>query len=181
LQVAAPSTPAQAKGLLKTAIRNDEPVIFLEHLMLYWSHGPVPAEEYLIPFGQAEITRKGKDVTIVTYSGMVNKAISAAEELSKEGIEAEIVDLRTLVPLDETAILESVKKTGKLVIAHEAMERGGMAGEITAIVVDKAFDYLDAPIKRVAAKNVPLSHSLALNEIIIPQTADIVAAVKSLF
>ena len=181
LQVVAPSTPAQAKGLLKTAIRNDEPVMFLEHMMLYWSNGPVPEEEYLIPFGEAEITREGTDVTIVTYSAMVQKAQEAAQQLSKEGIEAEIVDLRSLVPLDEKAILESVKKTNKLVVVHEAMERGGMAGEICAIVVDKAFDYLDGPIKRVAAKNVPLSHSAAINEIIIPQTKDIVEAVKSLF
>jgi len=180
LLVAAPSTPAQAKGLLKTAIRNDEPVIFLEHLTLYGFQDSVPAEEYLIPFGQAEIIRDGKDVTIVTYSAMVHKATAAADELSKEGIEVEIIDLCTLVPLDEATILESVKNTGRLIVVHEAMERGGMAGEITSIVVDKIFDYLDAPIKRVAAKNMPLSRNMELNEIMIPQTKDIVAAVKSI-
>lgn len=180
LKVAVPSTPYQAKGLLKTAIRDDEPVIFLEHLMLYGLPGPVPTEEYLIPFGQADINREGTDVTIVTYSGMVYKVAAAAAELSKEGIEAEIIDLCTLVPLDEETILNSVKKTSRLVIVHEAMERGGMAGEITAIVADKAFDYLDAPIKRVAAMNVPLPHNPALNEIVIPQEKKIIDAVKSI-
>jgi len=180
LKVVVPSTPYQAKGLLKTAIRDDDPVIFLEHLMLYGLSGSVPTEEYLIPFGQAEVNREGKDVTIVTYSAMVYKAAAAAEELSKEGIEAEIIDLRTLVPLDEEAIINSVKKTGKLVIVHEAMERGGVAGEITAIVADKAFDYLDAPIKRVAALNMPLPHNPMLYEFCVPQEKKIVDTVKSI-
>jgi pyruvate dehydrogenase E1 component beta subunit len=140
----------------------------------------VPSEEYLIPLGQADIRREGKDVTIVTYSAMVFKALAAAEQLSREGIEAEVIDLRTLVPLDEEAIINSVKKTGKLVIVHEAMERGGVAGEITAIVADKAFDYLDAPIKRVAALNVPLPHDAKLEALCIPQEKNIVEAVKSL-
>jgi pyruvate/2-oxoglutarate/acetoin dehydrogenase E1 component len=180
LKVAVPSTPYDAKGLLKTAIRGSDPVIYLEHILLYTRKGTVPSEEYLVPFGQADIKREGKDATIVTYSAMVFKALAAAEQLSQEGIEAEVVDLRTLVPLDEEAILNSVEKTGKLVIVHEAMERGGVAGEITAIVADKAFDYLDAPIKRVAALNVPLPHSAKLEAMCIPQEKNIVEAVKSL-
>jgi len=180
LKVVMPATPYDAKGLLKTAIRDDEPVVFLEHLMLYGMSGPVPTEEYLIPFGQANITREGKDVTIVTFSAMVHKAAAAAEELSKEGIEAEIIDLRTLVPLDEEAIIKSVQKTGKVVIVHEAMERAGAGGELAALISDKAFDYLDAPIKRVAALNMPLPHNPVLSEIVRPQEKKIISAVKSL-
>jgi pyruvate/2-oxoglutarate/acetoin dehydrogenase E1 component len=180
LQIALPSTPYDAKGLMKTAIRGDSPVIFCEHIDLYATRGPVPEEEYFIPFGQADIKRAGKDVTIITYSGVVHKALAAAEELAKDGIDVEVVDLRTLVPLDEETMLESVKKTGKVVIVHEAMERGGPAGELTSIIVDKAFDYLDAPVKRVAALNSMIPGGAA-NNLVLPQTPWIVNAVKSLF
>ena len=175
-----PSTPYDAKGLLKTAIRSDDPVIYIEHMMLYVISGPVPTEEYLIPFGQADIKREGKDVTIVAYSMMVHKALAAAAELSKDGIEAEVVDVRTLVPLDEEAIINSVKKTGRVVITHEAMERGGAGGEIAAIIADKAFDYLDAPVKRVAAINAVIPRDFRLQTVYKPQEQHIIDAVKSL-
>ncbi len=181
LKVVAPSTPYDAKGLLKSAIRDDNPVIFLEHLALYANKGSVPTGEYLVPLGKADMKREGRDVSIVTYSAMVHKSLAAAEQLSQEGIEAEVVDLRTLCPLDEDAILQSVKKTSRLVIVHEAMERGGMGGEIAAIVAQKAFDYLDAPIKRVAGLNVVLPHDARLEAMCIPQVKDIVDGVKSLF
>jgi len=180
LKVVMPATPYDAKGLLKTAIRGNDPVMFFEHFQLYPARGLVPTEEYLIPFGQADIKKEGKDVTIVAWALMVHKALAAAEKLSQEGIEAEVVDVRTLVPLDEEAIINSVKKTGKLVITHEAYERGGVAGEIAAIVADKAFDYLDAPIKRVAALNVTTPHDPRLLAVCKPQEQHIIDAVKSL-
>src|SRR5665647_264550 len=147
LKVVMPSTPYDVKGLLKTAIRDNDPVVFIEHKTLYLSKGPVPEEEYLIPFGAADIKREGKDVTIFAYSAMVLKALAAAEELSKEGISCEVIDPRTLVPLDIDALIKSVKKTNKLVVLSEAVERGSIASDIIAIVNDMAFDYLDAPIK----------------------------------
>jgi len=180
LKVVVPATPYDAKGLLKTAIRGDDPVIYIEHMMLYVLSGPVPTEEYLIPFGQADIKREGKDVTIVAYSMMVHKALAAAAELSKEGIEAEVVDVRTVVPLDEEAIINSVKKTGRVVVTHEAMERGGAGGEIAAIIADKAFDYLDAPVKRVAALNTVIPPDFRLQAVYKPQEQHIIDAVKSL-
>jgi len=180
LQIVLPSTPYDAKGLMKTACRGEDPVIFCEHIDLYAISGPVPEEEYIVPFGQADIKREGKDVTVITYSGMVRKVLEAAESLAKEGIEAEVVDLRTLVPLDEEAILSSVKKTGKVVIAHESMERGGPAGELTSIIADKAFDYLDAPVKRVAALNSMIPGG-EFNKFVLPQTSWIINAIKSLF
>jgi len=180
LIVVAPSTPYDAKGLMKTAIRSDDPVIYLEHMMLYAASGPVPTEEYLVPFGKADIKREGKDVTIVAWSMMVHKSLTAAAELAKEGIEAEVIDLRSLVPLDEEAIINSVKKTGRLVITHEAMERGGAGGEIAAIIADKAFDYLDAPIKRVAAINAVVPRDARLQTVYKPQEQHIIEAVKSI-
>ena len=181
LKVVVPSNPYDAKGLLKTAIRGDDPVVYLEHINLYAMKGPIPPdEEVLVPFGQADIKREGKDVTIVSYSSMVYKALAAAEKLAEEGIEAEVIDLRTLVPLDEEAILNSVKKTSKIVIAHEAMERGGPGGWLASIVADKAFDYLDAPIKVVAGLNVTLPGGL-IDPISTPQAPNIIDAVKSLF
>ncbi len=181
LKVVAPSTAYDAKGLLKSAIRDDSPVMFLEHVALYGKKSPVPAEEYMLPLGKAEVKRSGSDVTIVTYSAMVHKALAAAEKLSQEGIDAEVLDLRTLSPLDEEAMLESVKKTSKVVIAHEAMERGGMGNWIAAIIAEKAFNYLDAPPTRVAGLNMFLPHDTRLESLCIPQEKDIVEAVKSLF
>lgn len=181
LKVVCPSTAYDAKGLLKTAIRDDDPVVFLEHINLYAMKGPIPAdEEILIPFGQAKIRREGKNVTIISYASMVYKALAAAEKLAQEGIEAEVIDLRTLVPLDEEAILKSVEKTGKVVIAHEAMERGGAGGWLASIIADKGFDYLDAPIKVVAGRNVILLGG-PVDPISTPQAPDIIEAVKALF
>jgi pyruvate dehydrogenase E1 component beta subunit len=175
-----PSTPADAKGLLVAALRDPNPVIFLEHKLLYPTRGPVPEEQYTIPFGQADIRRPGKDVSIVATGLMVSKALAAAETLAAEGIEAEVVDPRTLVPLDKTAIIGSVKKTGRLVVVHEAVKRGGFGGEIAGIVAEEAFDYLDAPIKRVAGRNVPIAFNELLERKAVPDVEEIVAAVRSL-
>ncbi len=180
LKVALPSTPYDAKGLLKTAIRDDNPVIFFEHSSLYFTKGPVPEEEYTIPFGQADVKREGKHCTFVGVNAMVAKALQAADKLAKEGVELEVVDPRTLVPLDIDTIVESVKKTGKLVVGHEAYERGGVGGEIIAQVVDKAFDYLDAPPRRVCGKNCPIPYNGRLEAAALPQVDDIVSAVLSL-
>src|SRR5437016_13288797 len=152
LMVVTPSTPADAKGLLKSAIRDDNPVIFLEHKVLYFSKGPVPEGDYTIPLGVADVRREGRDVTVVGIHTMVGKALQAADQLAAEGIELEVIDPRTLVPLDEQTIIDSVKKTGRLIVSHEAYTRGGYGGEIIARVVEAAFDYLDAPPVRVCAQ-----------------------------
>lgn len=180
LLVAMPSTPADAKGLLVTALRDPNPVIFLEHKLLYPTRGPVPEEQYTIPFGSAEVKRPGKDVTIVATGLMVTKALAAAGTLATEEIEAEVVDPRTLVPLDKATIIESVKKTGRLVIVHEAVKRGGFGGEIAAMIAEEAFDYLDAPIKRVAGRNVPIAFNEVLERKAVPDVEDIVVAARSL-
>jgi pyruvate/2-oxoglutarate/acetoin dehydrogenase E1 component len=155
LLVAMPSTPYDAKGLLKTAIRLDDPVIFIEQKLLYNTTGPVPEEEYTLPFGAADVKHKGRDCTVVATSMAVLKALKAAEMLAQEGISVEVVDPRTLFPLDLETIVASVKKTGRLVVSHEAPERGGFAAEVVAQVSAAAFDYLDAPIQRVCAPSVP--------------------------
>jgi len=178
LKVAMPSTPYDAKGLLITAIRDDNPVFFIEHKMLYGIEGEVPEEPYTIPFGVADVKREGKDVTVVATAAMVHKALAAAEELAKDGISVEVVDPRTLTPLDEEGIIASVKKTHRLVIVHEAVKRGGPGGEIAAVVAERAFDYLDAPIKRVTAPFTPVPFSPALESEFIPNEAKIVAAVR---
>jgi pyruvate/2-oxoglutarate/acetoin dehydrogenase E1 component len=155
LLVAMPATPHDAKGLLKTAIRLDDPVMFVEQKLLYNTTGPVPEEEYTIPFGLADVKREGTDCTVVATSMAVLKALKAADLLAAEGISIEVVDPRTLFPLDIETIVESVKKTSRLVVSHEAPERGGFAAEVVAQVSDRAFDYLDAPIQRVCAPSVP--------------------------
>ena len=180
LKVFVPSTPYDAKGLLKTAIRDDNPVIFLEHKVLYFTKGPVPEEEYLVPQGVADVKREGSDVTYVGIHTMVLKGLEAAEELASDGISMEVIDPRTLVPLDVETIVRSVKKTGRLVIGHEGYERGGIAGEIAMKVIEEAFDYLDAPIQRVCGKNVPIPYNAQLERAVIPQKEDIVAAVKAI-
>ena len=180
LLVVMPSTPADAKGLLVTALRDPNPVIFLENKLLYPTRGPVPEEQYTIPFGSADVKRPGKDVTIVATGLMVTKALAAAGTLAAEGIEAEVVDPRTLVPLDKATIIGSVKKTGRLVIVHEAVKRGGFGGEIAGIIAEEAFDYLDAPIKRVAGRNVPIAFNEVLEKKAVPDVEDIVSAVRSL-
>jgi len=178
LKVVVPSTPYDAKGLLITAIRDDNPVFFIEHKMLYGIEGEVPEEPYTIPFGVADVKREGKDVTIVATMAMVHKALAAAEELAKEGIEAEVIDPRTLTPLDEEGIINSVKKTHRLVVVYEEVKRAGSGAEIAALVAEEAFDYLDAPIKRVAAPFTPVPFSPALEKEFIPNEAKIIAAVK---
>ncbi|MGI6143865.1 MAG: alpha-ketoacid dehydrogenase subunit beta [bacterium] len=181
LKVVMPSTPADHKGLLKASIRDDNPVIFVEHKVLYGIKGPVPEDEdFVIPLGKGDIKRQGEDVTVVATSMMVYKALAAAEELAKEGISVEVVDPRTLVPLDKELILASVEKTGRLVVVHEAVKTGGFGGEIAAIVAEEGFDYLDAPIKRVAAHDVPIPFNAGQEQFVIPGEQDIIAAVKEL-
>jgi pyruvate/2-oxoglutarate/acetoin dehydrogenase E1 component len=181
LKVVIPSTPYDAKGLLKTAIRAEDPVVFFEHALLYYgAKGPVPEEEYTIPFGVADVKREGSDVTIVAYQMMVPKALEAAGILAEEGIEAEVVDPRTLVPLDVDTIVDSVKKTNRLIVASEECGRAGVNGEIAFRVIEEAFDYLDAPIARVTAANVPVPFSPPLEEFMMPKVADIVEAARRL-
>jgi pyruvate dehydrogenase E1 component beta subunit len=175
-----PSTPADAKGLLKTAIRDDDPVIFFEHRLLYAKKGEVPAGEYVIPLGEADVKREGRDISVVATAMMVHKALEAAGELSQEGIEIEVLDPRTLLPFDCEALVNSVKKTGRLLIAHEACKTGGMGGEIAAIAAKEAFGYLDAPIERVGAPDVPVPFSPPLENYYIPQKEDIVATVRKM-
>jgi pyruvate dehydrogenase E1 component beta subunit len=180
LKVVTPSTPADAKGLLKSAIRDDNPVIFLEHKVLYFSKGAVPAGDVLVPLGVADVKRSGRDVTVVGIHTMVGKALQAADRLAEEGIELEVIDPRTLVPLDEATIVDSVKKTGRLIVSHEAYTRGGYAAEIVSRVVEAAFDYLDAPPLRVCARDVPVPYNATLETAALPQTDDLVAAARAL-
>ncbi len=178
LYVVMPATPYDAKGLLKAAIREDNLVMFIEHKMLYGEKGPVPEEEYIIPLGVADIKRVGKDVTIITYSRMALRALEAAEQLAPEGIDVEVIDLRSLKPLDTETIVASVQKTGRVVILSEGYKNTGFNAELLATVNDLAFDYLDAPILRVASADVPVPASPMLEEYAIPQTRDVIAAVK---
>jgi pyruvate/2-oxoglutarate/acetoin dehydrogenase E1 component len=178
LKVAAPSTPYDAKGLLKTAIRDDNPVIFFEHKLLYGVKGDVPEEEYLIPFGQADVKREGDDVTVVAKLLMVHKSLVAAEELSKQGVSVEIIDPRTLVPLDKKKIISSVQKTGRVVIVEEDTKTGGWGAELAAIISEEAVDYLDAPIIRVSAFDTPIPASPPLEEYVIPDEKRIIKAIK---
>ena len=180
LKVAMPSTPEDAKGLLITAIRDDNPVIFLEHKMLYGMEGEVPDEAVSVPFGKAVVRREGQDVTIVATSKMVHTALEAAESLAKDGIGAEVIDPRTISPLDTATIVASVKKTHGLVVAHEAVKTGGVGAEIAAQVVEGAFDYLDAPIARIGAPFTPVPFSVPLEQAFIPCADDIVKAVKAM-
>jgi len=174
--VVMPSTPYDAKGLLKAAIREDNPVMFIEHKMLYKEKGPVPEEEYIIPFGVADVKRVGKDVTIVTYSRMVLRSLEAAEILAKESIQAEVIDLRTLNPLDIDTVVASIKKTGRFVGVTEAYENTSFINEVMAQVNELAFDWLDAPMVRVAAANVPVPRAEILEDLAIPNVARIVEA-----
>jgi len=176
-----PATPADAKGLMVAAIRDNNPVMYIGHKQLMASEGDVPEGEYFLPFGKADVKKEGSDVTIVAWSLMVHKALAAAESLAKEGIKAEVLDLRTLAPLDKDAILKSVGKTGKLVIVHEAVKTSGFGGEIAAIVADEGFDLLDAPIKRVAAPDTPIPFSPSLEGAFMPNEEKIISAVKQLF
>src|SRR5713101_1443620 len=180
LKVVTPSTPADAKGLLKSAIRDDNPTIFLEHKALYFTKGHVPEGEYTIPLGVADVKRVGKHVTVVGIHTMVGKALQAADRLAEEGIELEVIDPRTLVPFDEQTIVDSVKKTGRLIVSHEAYTRNGYGAEILSRVVEAAFDYLDAPPLRVCARDVPVPYAAVLETAALPQVDDLVAAARSL-
>lgn len=179
LYVAAPSTPADCKGLLKSAIRNDNPVVFCEHKKLYFTKGQVPDGEYAIPFGKADIKRPGKHATVVAISIMVHKALAVADKISREGIELEVIDPRTLVPMDWETIFQSVRKTNRLVIMDEGHFTGGVAAEIASTVGKECFDYLDAPIERVCAADTPIPFSPPMEDFVIPQEADLEQAVRS--
>ena len=177
LKVVMPSTPYDAKGLLKASIRDDEPTIFIEHKLLYMTKGEVPEEDYIIPLGQADIKRPGDDITLVTYSYMTLKCLEAAEVLAREGISVEVVDLRTLTPLDKETILESVEKTGRAIVVHEAVKRGGVGGDIASMIMEEAYDDLDGPVKRICGKNTTIPYNLELEKVCVPSVEDIIEGV----
>lgn len=179
LKVVMPSSPSDGKGLLKSAIRDDNLVVFLENKHLYFQKGPVPEGEHLVPLGVANVVRPGKDVTVVAIGRQVGVALAAAETLAKDGIDVEVVDPRTLWPLDRETILASVKKTGRLVVVHEAVKRFGFGAEVAAMVAESdAFDYLDAPVQRVAAAEVPVPFSKFLEDLYVPDEGKVVAACR---
>lgn len=178
LKVVAPGTPADAKGLLKAAIRSKDPIFFIEHATLYQVRGEVPDGDYTIPIGKSKIQRPGKDVTIVTYSKMLEVSTKAADILAKDGIDVEIVNLRSLRPLDMEPVLESFKKTNRAVIVEEGWRSFGVGSEVAARIYEEAFDYVDAPIKRVAQAEVPLPYNRTLEQLALPQVEDVVKAVK---
>ena len=181
LKVVAPSTPMDAKGLLKAAIRDPDPVIYFEHKYLYRRiKGKVPDEDFAVPLGKAEVKREGNDVSIITYGAMVHQALQAANQVAAQGISAEILDLRTLLPLDREAILATTRKTGKVLVVHEATRTGGVGGEVASIIAESAFDRLDGPIMRLTAPDTPVPFSAPLEEAFLPNAAKIAAAVERL-
>jgi pyruvate dehydrogenase E1 component beta subunit len=180
LKIVVPSTPHDMKGLLKSAIRDNNPVLVFEHMGLGRMKGPIPDEDYTVPIGKGEVKREGKDITVVAIGLMVSKALAAAKKLDQEGVSVEVVDPRSLVPLDEELILNSVGKTHKVLIVDEGHLRGGAAAEIAAVIADKGFDLLDAPVKRLTAPDVPIPFSPPLEKFVLPDDAKIMAAVKEL-
>jgi pyruvate dehydrogenase E1 component beta subunit len=180
LRVVIPATPADAKGLLKTCVRQENPVIFLEHESLYGVKGEVPGGEHLVPLGKANVMREGKDVTLVSYSKCVYDAMRAADALENEGIDAEVIDLRTLNPLDLGTVVESVKKTGKAIIVYEGWRTGGAGAEIATQIYEAAFDHLDAPIERIATLDTPMPYNARLERAALPSAADIVKVAERL-
>ena len=180
LLVAVPSSPADAKGLLKTAIRDNNPVLFFEHKSLYFKKGPVPEGDVLVGFGEARVWREGSDATVVATHAMLHHALAVAESLSAEGIELEVIDPRTLVPLDIETILESVERTNHLLLCHEAPGRGGWAAEVAMQVSERAFDALDAPVARVCGANVPVPYSASLEPLVVPAAEQVAAGVRAL-
>lgn len=181
LKVIMPSTPYDAKGLLKAAIRDNNPVMFFEHKLGYAVKGEVPDENYVIPIGKADIKRSGKDVTIISYSYTIHKCLEAAKQLEKDGIDAEILDLRTLSPLDKEAIITSVKKTGRVLITHEAVQKFGVGAEVAAIIADSdAFYHLDRPVRRLGGEDIPIPYTPDLERMVVPQVETIYSAVKEL-
>lgn len=180
LKVVMPSTPRDACGLLKAAIRDDHPVVFIEHKLLYMTPGPVPDEEYVIPLGKAEVKREGSDVTLVSWSLMTLKCLEAAAVLAGEGVSVEVVDLRTLTPLDKETVLSSARKTGRVAVVHEAVKRGGVGGDIAAMLMEEAYDDLDGPVLRIAGRNTPIPYNLNIERACVPSVEDIVAGVLDL-
>jgi len=179
LKVVAPATPADAKGLLKAAIRDEDPVFFIESATLYQSRGEVPEDEdFLVPIGVSDVKREGKDVTIVSYSKMLPVCLEAADKLAEDGIDAEVIDLRTLRPLDTRAIVESVRKTNRMVVVEEGWRAYGIGAEVASRVTELAFDYLDAPVRRIAQAEVPLPYNQRLEQMALPQVPDIIHAVR---
>ena len=178
LLVVAPGTPHDAKGLLKSAIRGNDPVLFIENATLYPMRGEVPEQEYLEPIGVSKIQRPGQDVTLVAYSKTVPLSLQAAEALAKEGVDAEVIDLRTLRPLDMGPVVESFRKTNRAVIAEEGWRSYGVGSEVTARLYEQAFDFVDAPIHRVAQREVPLPYNRTLEQMALPQVGDIIQAVR---
>jgi pyruvate dehydrogenase E1 component beta subunit len=177
LKVVMPATPRDACGLLKAAIRDDDPVIFIEHKLLYMTKGEVPDEEVLVPLGKADIKKPGRDVTLITYSRMTLTCLEAAAALEKEGISVEVVDLRSLVPLDKETILDSVRRTGKVIVVHEAVRRGGVGGDIAAMIMEEAYDDLDGPVVRIAGRNTPIPYNLTIEKVCIPSVEDVIEGV----
>lgn len=183
LKVAVPSTPADAYGLLRTAIQDPDPVLFLEHKMLYRLpriREAVPSADHAVPFGEGTIRRSGSDLTLVTYGAMVLTALDAADALAREGTSVEVIDLRTLVPWDRALVLESVRRTGKLLLLHEATRTGGFAGEVAAVVAEEAFDDLDGPIVRITAPDTPVPYATSLEKVFIPSVERVVGAAREL-
>lgn len=178
LKVVMPATPADAKGLLKSAIRDDNPVVFIEHRRLYWSKGQIPDGDVVVPIGKATIVKEGNDLTIVALSSMVSSALAAAEELETEGISAEVIDPRSISPLDTTTVANSVKKTSRVIVAHEAVEQGGIGAEIVAKIQQEAFYYLDMPVLRVAAPYAPVPASPPLEKSFVPGQEQIIQAAR---
>ncbi len=178
LKVVAPGTPADAKGLLKTAIRSNDPILFIEHATLYQIKGEVPEGEHLVPIGKSIVQRPGSDVTIVTYSKMLEVSLKAAEELEKEGIEAEVIDLRTLRPLDMQPVIESMKKTNRAVVVEEGWGMYGVGAEVASRIYEQAFDYIDAPVRRVSQEDVPLPYNRTLEQMALPDVEKVIGAVK---
>ncbi|HVC35806.1 MAG TPA: alpha-ketoacid dehydrogenase subunit beta [Chloroflexota bacterium] len=180
LHVVCPATPADAKGMLKTAIRGNNPVMFIENLALYNTIGPVPEGEYLVPFGKARIARPGRDLTIISHSRMVRTALDAADTLAKEGVEAEVVDLRSLRPLDVETLVASVRKTNRAIVVGEDWRAYGVGAEIAATIQEQAFDFLDAPIARIATAEVPIPYSKPLETAALPQAGAVVEAARAM-
>lgn len=178
LKVVAPGTPTDAKGMLKSAIRSQDPILFIEHATLYQVREEVPEDDYTVPIGKSKVQREGNDVTIVTYSKMLETSTKAADKLAKEGIQVEIVDLRSLRPLDMDPVLESFRKTNRAVIVEEGWRSYGVGSEISSRIYEQAFDYVDAPIRRVAQKEVPLPYNRTLEQMALPQVEDVIKAVK---
>jgi len=181
LKVVAPSTAFDAKGLIKAAIRDEDPVVYFEHKFLYRRiKEELPEGDWIVPLGKADVKRSGKDISVITYGAMVHLALEAAATLANDGIDLEVVDLRTLMPLDKERILDSVKKTNKVILLHEDVRTGGIAGELAAIIAEEAFEYLDGPILRITAPDTPVPYSPPLEEFFLPKTSDIIRVARQL-